>query len=143
MRVLEKQGDVDKLLLLLNLLTRLCGLPTFSPSGRSSGIGMALMTLHVTACPSWMHCLVPEVGFGLLTLGHWHQALRNSKSPTMCGTGNWAIPELKMLRDSLVSIPLDIFNVIETTALPWPVQLSKWLWLSFEKPSLIPQIGPF
>ena len=76
---------------------------------------------------------VPEVDVGPLTLEHWHQALRTSKSSTMCGTDGWCIPELKMLPNSLVSILLDIYNTIETTAAPWPAQLSKWLLVVLRK----------
>ena len=75
----------------------------------------------------------PEVDFGPLTLSHWHQALRTSKSSTMCGSDNWCIPDLKLLPDSLVAILLDIYNAIETTGISWPVQLTNWLLVVLRK----------
>ena len=71
--------------------------------------------------------------FGPLTLSHWHQALRTSKSSTMCGTDNWCIPGLKLLPDSLASILLDIYNSVETSGISWPVQLSNWLLVVLRK----------
>ena len=75
----------------------------------------------------------PEVDFGPLTLSHWHQALRTSKSSTMCGTDNWCIPDLKLLPDSLTSVLLDIYNAIETSGISWPVQLYNWLLVVLRK----------